>query len=133
MLSKLTSLGAMALIGSLGVAAAQTPTSAQPRAAAPRTAAEVSADTANGARQSGGKVPNYVAGWNYFHISYCQSFYYGSTYYLYFFPTTGGYWYTANPYFQALISPACGTGNWAAVYVYDSSGDWNYANVYSFQ
>ena len=132
MVFKLTSLAAMTLIGSLGVAAAQTPPSAPPKGAAPPTAAQVSADTASGTIASGG-LAKVGTGWNYFHIRYCYSFYSGSTFYLYFYPTEGGYWYTTDSRFQGLIFPACGTGNYAGVYVTNTNGTWNYAEVFDYK
>jgi hypothetical protein len=134
---KLTSFAAMALIGSMGFAAAQTATPPQtpsPRGITPPTSAQVSADTAGGSIASGGSLKSAAAtGWNFFHIKFCYAFYSGSTFYLYLYPTEGGYWYTTDSHFQGLLYPACGTGNWAGVYVTNTSGTWNYAEVYDYK
>jgi hypothetical protein len=130
MISKLTSLSAMALIGSLGVAAAQSPPS---KAHTPPTAAQLNADTHNGTILNGGHGPKFDLGWNYFHIQFCFSFYSGSTFYLYFYPIEGGSWFTTDPNFQALFYPACGTGNFSGVYVTATDGTWNYAEVFDYK
>jgi hypothetical protein len=131
MFSKLTSLAAMALIGSLGVAAAQSAAPA-PKGSTPPSAAQVSSDTLGGSIANGGKA-NVATGWYYFHIKYCYSFYSGSTFYLYFYPAEGGSWYTTDLRFQGLIYPACGTGNWTGVYVTNTNGTWGYAQVFDYK
>jgi hypothetical protein len=133
MISRLSLLTTVALIGSLGAAAAQQTPS--PQAVTPPSASQVMSDTAQGAIANGGKGAgtNATTGWNFFHIRYCYSFYYGSTFYTYFYPTEGGYWYTTDQRFQQQLYPNCVTGNWSGVYVTSTSGTWAYLTTYDYK
>jgi hypothetical protein len=87
---------------------------------------------ANGATVTGGGATlsgpgNTPTGWNYFHVTNCEWYTDGTNNYLFIFPQEGGYWYTyGNIYTHTTWAPACQTGNWTAVYVYNgSTGSFN--------
>jgi len=72
-------------------------------------------------------------GWNYIHPKNCELYYSGGYPYLYVYATDGRYFYTTNTVFQALINPACQTGNWLAFYVYNYSSNWNDVYTYTYK
>jgi hypothetical protein len=136
MKSKLTFLATMTLIGSLGVAVAQSPV---PGGASgktpPLTAEQVSAATnggqiANGAVSKKAPVPT---GWNYFHITYCEALYSSGVWYLFIYPVEGGSWYTTDARFQGMLEPACQTGNWVGFYVFNTNGSYSNVRVYDYK
>ena len=132
MITKLSFLATMTLIGSLGVAVAQTRSpAASSGARTPPTPTQVSAQTAEGTIVNGGAAV--ATGWHFFHIQYCLAFYSGSTFYLYFYPAEGGFWFTSDSHFQGLIEPACPIGNWTGVYVTNSNGTWNDAELFDYK
>src|SRR5947209_5685999 len=116
MISKITTLATLALIGSLGVAAAQNASvgTVQPKATPPITAQSHSAATHGGRVATGGSAV--TTGWHYFHATNCAGYYDGSTTWVYVFPSEGGYWYSSNSVFQGIYENQCSVGNWTAVY-----------------
>jgi hypothetical protein len=52
---------------------------------------------------------------------------------LVFLSHRGGSWFTSDSHFQGLIEPACGTGNWAGVYITNSNGTWNDAELFDYK
>ena len=136
-----TVLAMMAFLGFLGVAEAEVAESeppTEPLQIAPELHKAVTkgGTVLNGASMSaaGDAVAPPVAGWNYVHATNCQGYWDGTTTWLYVFPQEGGFWYTANPYLQTTIAPACQTGNWIAFYVYNTSGNlWNYVYTYTYK
>jgi len=130
---KLTFLAMMTLIGSLGVAVAQS--SAPERAGGktpPLTAEQVSTAT-KGGKVANGAIPKVPTGWNYFHITYCEGVYSGGAWYLFVFPGEGGYWFTSDPRFQGLLEPACQTGNWVGFYVFNPDGSYSNVRVFDYR
>jgi hypothetical protein len=78
-------------------------------------------------------APALSTGWNYIHPKNCALYYSSGYPYLYVYATDGRYFYTTNTVFQALINPACQTGNWLAFYVYNSSGSWSEVYTYTYK
>jgi hypothetical protein len=72
-------------------------------------------------------------GWKYIHVTNCSIYSDGSSTWLYVFPQEGGYLFTANPAFVLTLAPACQTGNWIGVYIYDVHGNWNQILTYSYK
>jgi len=71
-----------------------------------------------------------AVGWYVVHPANCTSWFDGTYYWLYVYPSEGGYFFTANLQTQTAITPACQTGNLLAFYVYNTSGNW--AQVQTF-
>jgi hypothetical protein len=78
-------------------------------------------------------APALSTGWNYVHPQNCLVFNSGGYAYLYVYTKEGPYFYTTNSAFQAVIEPACQTGNWLAFYVYDSSNNWSEVYTYTYK
>jgi len=80
---------------------------------------------------NGGPQPDYSPGWNYVHATNCW-LYNGSDGYTYLvlYPQEGGDFWTSSPQFQNMLMTACQTGNWIALDIYDSYGDWSALYTY---
>jgi hypothetical protein len=147
---KVKSLGsaALALCCSVGVAAAQSPGPVQSAGPVDPSVVQkllpghgtMANAAANGAPLTGGGATlnapgNTPTGWNYFHVTNCEWYYDGTNNYIIVYPQEGGYWYYANNgYPYNIWTPACQTGNWTAVYVYNSStGAFNYIYTYDYK
>lgn len=88
--------------------------------------------TRGGTRKAGGRTgiagmtaaqttAQALVGWNTFHATSCYEAY-G---YLYVYPSEGGYWYTGDEAFKRLFAAQCAVGNYVAVYVTDTSGNFD--------
>lgn len=132
--AKYTGLATAAFLASFGFALAQsaTPSSGSdatgPSAALePMTAAKLTALT------NGGQKPNVTnntsVGWYYVHATYCVAY----NGYLTVYPQEGGYWTTNYTLFQNTLEPECALGNWVAFYVYDTAGDFDRIQTYSYK
>jgi hypothetical protein len=95
----------------------------------PGNRAELSAD----GMSTAGITPAWSYGWNYIHPQYCEEYYSGGYHYLYVYPKEGGSFSTTDTSYQALIYPACQTGNYLGFYVYDSYNDWSRVRAYSYK
>src|SRR5271157_3395157 len=115
MFRKFTSL---AMIPVLAVLVAVTAGGAQDRLRTPPTAtSHIRAGNVSSATSTG---------WIWFHVTNCTLYDSGvGVIELVVYPQEGGSFYTTVPVFQAILEPACQTGNLIALYVYDTSGDWN--------
>jgi hypothetical protein len=134
-----------ALLGCLGMAEAQDIQSAPPTSPlliTPELHNQLTKDgtvsTGAGRSSSDEVVPEAsraVAGWNFIHATNCTLYWDGgSTYWFYIYPQEGGYWFTNLVPFQNVIAPACQTGNWIAIYVYNLSGVlWNQVYTYNYK
>jgi hypothetical protein len=122
-----TMLTMIALLGCLGMAAAQDPKS-QP----PMPPVENDGKISAGANVSS-TAPPPVIGWNYVHATVCQGYWDGTTYWLYVYPPEGGFWATSNLTFQITIAPACQTGYWLAFHIYDLLGSWDRVQTYTYK
>ena len=65
----------------------------------------------------GGGTPSTTVGWNFGYLSYCFTYFDGFNTWHYGVGEGGGYGYTNNPGFIALVAPACQTGNLIAIFV----------------
>jgi len=74
-----------------------------------------------------------AVGWIYFHATNCAAYYASGVYYLVIYPAEGGYWYTSDVNFQHFLNGACQTGNWVALYITDTSCDWDEAFTFDYQ
>jgi hypothetical protein len=140
-----TVLTLIALVGGLGMAAAQDTPSKQPTPPIEMTSEMHNALTQNGtvtegavfsapeARTGATAVPLAVFGWNYVHATTCLSYWDGTNYWLYVFPAEGGSWFTGTPTHQYTIAPACQTGNWLAFYIYNANGNWDRVQTYTYR
>ena len=141
-----TVLTVVALLGCLGMTEAQQPPSdspQQPAAITPESHHELTKDstgsigvsissTAAGASEAAAAA--IVSGWNFVHAVNCQSYFDGTTTWLYVYTREGSTWITPNTLFQVLIAPACQTGNFIAFYIFDiSGGSWNQVLTYTFK
>ena len=82
---------------------------------------------------SSGIVPDFSVGWNYMHPQNCTSYYYNGVFYTVVYPREGGYIYTSDVNFLQQLAAACQTGNWLAIYFYDSFGDWDETDTYTYR
>ena len=97
---------------------------------ASKTGVAVSATNASsfGSTSDGNAV---TVGWKFAHVSNCFFTFDGTNAVLYVYPSEGGYFSTTFAPYQALIAPACQTGNVMAFYVDDTSGDWSQLYTYT--
>jgi hypothetical protein len=131
--SRITRFGMIAV---LVVTALLTAAHAQSLPPAPQTAKLDNLHTGNGAGLSaddGIRPPSSSVGWYYVHPKNCKLFYSGGYPYLYVYTVEGYYFYTTSSAFQAVIDPACQTGNWLAFYVYDGNYDWSEIYTYTYK
>lgn len=75
---------------------------------------------------------NWTSGWNYFHVANCTSYYWSGSWLVVMYFQEGPYAYSYDPNAQALLYPACQTGNWIAFYAYDNNGDWDQIWTYNY-
>jgi hypothetical protein len=111
-LKKLTRLVVVSLLTALGsgiAASAQSPKS--PPSPPSQVVKLVPPHVGNGGSPKHGSAALPV-GWYTFHIANCSVYFTATGPVLYIFPLEGGYWYTSNPDFKAVILPACQTGNY---------------------
>ena len=80
---------------------------------------------------AGSAAPGVVVGWNYGHLSNCQTYVDGSTTWFYVVFKEGSHGWTNNPAIISTLSPACQTGNLIAVYV-TSVNPLRWNNVYTY-
>jgi hypothetical protein len=145
-ISLYTVLTMIALLGCLGMAAAQDTQSKQPTPPvlmSPELHNELTQDgtlsegagfSSTEARTSETGAPRLVSGWNFVHATTCLSYWDGVSYWLYVYPPEGGYWFTGNPTHQYTIAPACQTGYWLAFYVYNVTiGAWDRVQTYTYR
>ncbi len=137
MLVLLSALAALFTFGDTTSALAQTPTARPARPApAPITPAQHAATTQSG-KIASGHTPATAApvavGWNYVHASNCDSYWDGSTSWLYIYPVEGGVWWTNITGTQITIAPQCSLGNWIAFHVTNSSGAWDQVFTYNYR
>jgi hypothetical protein len=136
-----TMLTLIALVGCLSMAAAQ---STPPTPIVEMTRELHNALTQDGTvsegsgidatqRRTGQTVTTQVIGWNNVHATTCLSYWDGTNYWLYVYPSEGGYWYTSTPSHQYAIAPACQTGNWLSFYVYNSTGNWDRVQMFPYR
>jgi hypothetical protein len=122
------------MIAVLAVTALLTVAHAQSLPPAPQTRIDnLHAGNGAGLSSDQGIRQDWSVGWNYVHPQNCTLYYSGGYAYLIVYPKEGGYFWTTASAFQALIDPACQTGNWLAFYVYDDSGDWSQVWTYTFK
>jgi hypothetical protein len=125
-------IAVLAVTALLTVAHAQ---SAQRTPPAPQTNRFDNLHPGNGAdlvRDEGIRAP-WSVGWNYVHAQYCTMYDIGGYTYLVVYPLEGGSFWTTSSKYQALIAPACQTGNWIAFYVYDNFNDWSQVWTYTYK
>ncbi len=94
--------------------------------------AELSADS-SGMSTDAATVQALSVGWHYIHPQDCALWYSSGYPYLYVYAKEGGYFFTTNTVFQAVINPACQSGNWLAFYVYSTSGAWSEVYTYTYK
>lgn len=131
--TRLTMIALLAIFTSFTIAQAQVSS----KVVAPPTAKVQNAHPGNGSGQSllkNNKLsPQFAMGWNYVHAANCNLYTDSGYNFLVIYPKEGGYFYTTDPTYQNLLSPACQSGNVIAVYFYDDSGDWNSLFTYTYQ
>jgi hypothetical protein len=136
-----TVLTLIALMGGLGMVAAQSTPPTPPVEMTPQlhnaltqdgTVSEGSSVSATAARTSETVTPQAI-GWNFVHATTCLSYWDGTNYWLFIYPAEGGLWYTGTPTHQYTIAPACQTGNWLAFLVYNASGNWDRVQTYTYK
>jgi hypothetical protein len=71
-----------------------------------------------------------AVGWNWIHAANCQTYWDGTTTWLYIFPQEGGSFWTANKVLQGTIQPACQTGKLLAFYI-NADGSWHQVYTYT--
>jgi hypothetical protein len=131
----------MAVLGSYEVGAAQksvNDASAAPTPALPPISPSFhDSATLGGTLTSGGHKggtnaisSQAVTGWNYIHATNCSLY---STGYMYIYPQEGGFWFTTDAGFKALLGSQCVQGNWVALYVTDSFGSFNQVWTYNYK
>jgi len=91
--------------------------------------AELSADS-SGMSTDAATVQALSVGWHHIHPKNCGLYYSSGHPYLYIYGKEGVNFFTTNTVDQAVINPACQSGNWLAFYVYSTSGAWS--EVYTF-
>src|SRR5262245_36575338 len=132
MSAKFLVLFIMVLLGSLGIAGAQTELSTEFVTITPSAHRSL---TRNGTVGSGAwmsslaavgteAIPQVATGWYFVHAYNCQGFLDGTTTWLYIFTPEGSTWWTNSPGLQNTIAPACQTGNLLAFFVTSTSGAW---------
>lgn len=72
-------------------------------------------------------------GWHYFHATTCDTYWDGVTTWVYVYPSEGGYWFTSNDLFANTFLNQCTVGNWVAIYVYDTAGDFSQVYTYDYK
>ena len=133
----------IALLGCLGMAAAQDSQSQSPTPPVVMTPELHNKLTQDGTISEGGGVSSteartsgtrLVSGWNFVHAANCVSYWDGSSYWLYIYPQEGGYFFTGNSPHQYTIAPACQTGYWLAFHVYNvTNGAWDQVQTYTYK
>ena len=125
-----------------GVTFAQAQTTGSTAPTLPRaiTPEEHNAVTKGGTIKSGmgstlgeGTIINTSLGWHYQHATYCNAYFDGTTNWVYVYPSEGGYWFTSLKYFGNTFINQCVLGNWVAVYVTDTAGDFNQVYTYDYK
>jgi DNA-binding transcriptional regulator YdaS (Cro superfamily) len=117
----------LAVVGLVGSSVAQTGVART----TPAPQRIVKAQTGNGSVLPNGLQPS--IGWYYVHPQNCTFGIIGATEYFYLYPAEGGYFYTNNHTYEQLLAPICQTGNFVAIYVYDSAGDWDQIYTFTFK
>jgi hypothetical protein len=72
-------------------------------------------------------------GWHYFHATYCNVIFDGVNSWVYVYPQEGGFWFTSINYFVNAFLNQCVLGNFVAVYVYDTAGDYSQVYTYTYK
>jgi hypothetical protein len=125
MIFKSTLLALIVFLGSLTVAAAQSP----------GKSSDSETVSGGGAQFNGSdSTTRAVLGWNYTHAAYCLTLFDGSTTWFYVVAPDGSFWFTSNALFEAALAPACQTGNMIAINVFNLTGlQWNGALTLPFK
>jgi hypothetical protein len=127
-------LTAIALLWSIGVAAAQVAITPEMLPKVPKSKVGGSAPLHGGGATVNAQG-NVVLGWNFFHATNCEWITDGVNNFLYVFPPEGGFWFVANDVLasQALLT-GCVNGYFEAVNVINSStGSFNAIFTYDFK
>ena len=130
MITKCLGLALIASLCFLGTGYAQTPGAA---AAVSPAAAGASAANASTPITTNSGAEAITAGWHYVHATNCLVTYDGVYSWLSVYPAEGGSVSTAFAPYQAVLAPACQSGNWIAFYVYNDSGNWNSLLTFNFK